>query len=239
MRDTTTIKYTLKSDEADFEVELVFRKEDFSLINLQPSNKEWIRLEHHKCFHCPLEQKQSPLCPLASAIDSVIAKLQNFHSYDKILAQVEYKHRLTTSKTTVQGALSSLLGLVIPSSGCPHTVYFRPMSRFHLPFSDAEETIYRATTMFLLSQYFLNREQNCIPPDFTRLETIYNNIHTVNKYICLRLREISEDDSYLNAIVILDMFSMSMHSALKHGLNTLEPYFSAYSKDFVAPTPKE
>jgi hypothetical protein len=92
--------------------------------------------------------------------------------------------------------------------------------------------------MFLLSQYFLNKEQDCIPPDFSRLEAIYNNVHIVNKYICRRLREICEDDCYLNAIVILDMFTISMHSALKHDLELLEPYFSAYSEDFVLPPGK-
>jgi hypothetical protein len=31
----------------------------------------------------------------------------------------------------------------------------KPMARFHLPLASEEETIYRATTMYLLAQYFL------------------------------------------------------------------------------------
>ena len=89
--------------------------------------------------------------------------------------------------------------------------------------------------MFLLAQYFINRKNNCIPTDFSQLETIYNNVHIVNKFICRRLREVCEDDCYLNAIVILDMFTVLIHSALKHDLETLESYFSAYSEDFVLP----
>jgi len=227
--NTVTIKYTLKSENADFVVELHFNQEDFSLVGQQSNGKGWTRLGRHKCCHCPLDQEKFPFCPLAGAIESVISILQNFPSYERMHAQVEYKNRITSSETTVQTALSSLLGLIIPASGCPYTAYFRPMSRFHLPFADTEETLYRTTTMFLLSQYFINKDQGYIPPDFSRLETIYNNIHTVNKYICRRLREISEDDCYLNAIVILDMFTMSIHSALSHALETIEPYFSVYS----------
>ena len=236
MQETVTIKYTLKSAAEDFKVELVFNKKDFSLVNLKPSGKDWTRLAHYKCSHCPLNEEQSPFCPLASALEIVISQVQNFLSYDKIHAQVEHNNRTVSAYVTVQQALSSLLGLIIPTSGCPHTVYFRPMSRFHQPFADTEETIYRATSMFLLSQYFLNKELACIPPEFSRLEAIYSNVHIVNKNICLRLREVCEDDCCLNAIVILDMYTVSINSALKHDLKTLESYFSAYSEDFVLPS---
>jgi hypothetical protein len=67
--------------------------------------------------------------------------LQNSPSYDDIHAQVEFKNRVITTDTTVQGALSSMLGLIIPASGCPHTIHFRPMSRFHQPFADTEEIL--------------------------------------------------------------------------------------------------
>jgi hypothetical protein len=136
----------------------------------------------------------------------------------------------------MQRALSSLLGLIIPTSGCPHTEYFRPMCRYHLPFADSEETFYRATTMFLLAQYFIHKKSGCIPTDFSRLETIYKNIHIVNTQICKRLREFCENDSPLNAITILDMLTVSLHSALKHDLDKFEFYFSAFSKGIVPPS---
>ena len=44
------------------------------------------------------------------------------------------------------------------TSGCPHMDFFKPMARFHLPLANAEETVYRATSMYLLAQYFLQRE---------------------------------------------------------------------------------
>ena len=116
MRETATVKYALKSADEDFKVELVFNKKDFSLVNLKPSGKDWTRLAHHKCSHCPLNEAQSPFCPLASAIENIISPLQNFLSFDTILAQVEYNNRTVSSEVTVQKALSSLLGLIIPAS---------------------------------------------------------------------------------------------------------------------------
>ncbi|MFC1843944.1 DUF6901 family protein [Thermodesulfobacteriota bacterium] len=236
MKETTTIKYTLKSTGMDFRVDLVFNTKDFSLLNIKAGENDWTKLAFHKCSHCPLNEKDSPFCPLASAIDAVISQIHNFLSYDEVHAQVEYKNRTISSDITMQRALSSLLGLIIPASGCPHTKYFRPMSRYHLPFADTEEKIYRATTMFLLAQYFIHKKSGCIPTDFSRLETIYNNVHIVNTQTCKRLREFCENDSPLNAITILDMLTVSIHSALKHDLDKFESYFSAFSEYIVPPS---
>ena len=235
MRETTIIKYILKSTEMDFTIDLVFDTKNFSLLNFNAAEKDWTRLAFHKCSHCPLDQKDFPFCPLANAIDDVISKIHHFLSYDEVHAQVEFKSRIISSDITMQRALSSLLGLIIPTSGCPHTKYFRPMSRYHQPFADTDEIIYRATTMFLLAQYFIHKKSGCIPTDFSRLEMIYNNIHIVNAQICKRLREFCENDSPLNAITILDMLTVSIQSALKHDLDKFESYFSAFNEDIVPP----
>jgi hypothetical protein len=235
MLETVTIKYNLKSTEVDFTIDLVFNKKDFSLLNLHRNESDWTRLSFHKCSHCPLSQEQNPFCPLARAIDGVIIQFHDLLSYDEVHAEVEFKDRVVSADVTVQRALSSLLGLIIPASGCPHTKFFRPMARFHLPFAETEETIYRATTMFLMAQYFLYRKNKCIPTNLNRLDTIYDNIHIVNTQICRRLRDFCENDSLLNAITILDMFTVSMHSALKHDLDKLESYFVAYSEEPFSP----
>jgi hypothetical protein len=233
MPETISIKYALKSPDMDFTVDLVFDKADFSLLSLNESASEWTRLGFHKCGHCTLDEKEFPYCPLARAIDFVISKIHNILSYTEVDARVEYKNRVVSAHISMQRALRSLLGLIIPTSGCPHTVYFRPMSRSHLPFADTEETIYRATSMFLLAQYFIHKESGCIPTDFSRLESIYHNVHTVNTQICKRLRAFCENDSPLNAITILDTLALSIHSALKHDLDKFAPYFSAFSENMV------
>jgi hypothetical protein len=233
MKETITIKYILQSADMDFTIDLVFDKKDFSLLNHKTDSREWTRLSFHRCIHCPLYPEEQPFCPLASAIDRIIAKINNFLSYDEVHARVEFKNRTVSAGITVQRALGSLLGLIIPASGCPHTAYFRPMSRFHLPFADTEERIYRATTMFLLAQYFIHQKNDCIPPDFSRLETIYDNVHIVNTQICKRLRDFCANDSPVNAIIILDTLAVALHSALKHDLDTFASYFTAFTGGIV------
>ncbi|MGB5884656.1 MAG: hypothetical protein WBG28_11205 [Desulfobulbales bacterium] len=236
MRETINIKYTLESPDMDFSIDLVFDRMDFSLLNLNDGEKDWTRLAFHKCSHCPLNSEGCLFCPLARAIDSVISKIHNYLSYNEVHAEVAYNNRVVSADITLQRALSSLLGLIIPASGCPHTRYFRPMSRYHLPFADTEEKIYRATTMFLLAQYFIHKKSGCIPTDFSRLENIYSNVHIVNTQICKRLRAFCENDSTLNAITILDTLTVSLHSALKHDLEKFASYFAAFSEGSVPPT---
>jgi len=50
------------------------------------------------------------------------------------------------------------MGLVIATSGCPHTLFLKPMARFHLPLASVTETIYRASAMYLTAQYFLKQD---------------------------------------------------------------------------------
>ena len=99
-----------------------------------------------------------------------------------------------------------------------------------------EEKVFRSTSMFLLSQYFCNRKNGAIPADLGGLVAIYHNVHTVNKYTCRRLRGISKSDCPVNAIVILDMFTLAIHSAVKHDLKELQSYFNVCVDDFVFPS---
>ncbi len=56
------------------------------------------------------------------------------------------------AETTAQQAMSSVLGLIMATAGCPWTDRLRPMARFHLPFASDAETLYRSISMFLLSR---------------------------------------------------------------------------------------
>src|SRR5690606_40128032 len=65
---------------------------------------------------------------------------------------------LPISTLSAQQALASLMGLVMASSGFPKTAVFRPMARFHLPFSSESETAYRVAAMYLVAQHFAHRD---------------------------------------------------------------------------------
>lgn len=189
---------------------------------------DWTRLEYHQCPHCPLQAVGHSHCPLAASIAGVVKQFQHIISYDEIFLQVETNERMTTQKTTTQRALSSFMGVVMAVSGCPHTSFFKPMARFHLPLASEEETIYRSTSMYLLAQYFRLREG--FAPDFslTGLNNIYKNIQTVNSSIIERLRKASTADSSTNAIIILDMYARIMPYVIEDALEDIRYLFTPY-----------
>ena len=78
-------------------------------------------------------------------------------SYDQVRVTVESDERALVATLSAQQALASLIGLIMASSGCPRTAVFRPMARFHLPFSSESETAYRVAAMYLLAQHFAAR----------------------------------------------------------------------------------
>jgi hypothetical protein len=114
------------------------------------------------------------------------------------------------------------------TSRCPMTGFFKPMARFHLPFASTAETIWRATSTYLLAQYF--KQQDGGEPDlvFAGLIQIYNNIQTVNSSFVKRLRSACNGDSMINAIVLLDMFAQSMPSAIDESLEEIRCLFVPY-----------
>jgi hypothetical protein len=102
------------------------------------------------------------------------------------------------------------------------------MARFHLPLADTAETIYRATSMYLLAQYFKKKNGKEGELDFSGLEIIYQNMQILNASIAQRLRDSTQTDSSVNALVLLDVFAQSLPFALKESLEELELLFSQY-----------
>ena len=129
-----------------------------------------------------------------------------------------------------------MLGLLNAVSGCPHLAYFRPMARFHLPLASREETIYRATSMYLLAQYF--RSHNDQPPDFALhgLQEIYRNVQEVNASMVQRLRHATETDYMVNAVVFLDLYAMAVQQTIVDSLDGIRHWFFPYLTPFAPPT---
>jgi hypothetical protein len=120
------------------------------------------------------------------------------------------------------------MGLVMATSGCPHTAFFKPMARFHLPLASEEETVYRATSMYLLAQYFLKKEGQNADLELKGLREIYHNMHTVNTAIAERLRGASETDSTVNAIVLLDMYALTLPYVIDESLEEIRHLFRPF-----------
>ena len=77
------------------------------------------------------------------------------------------------------------------------------MARFDLPLASDEETVYRATSMYLLAQFFLKKEGSQTDLELDGLARIYENLQIINVAIAERLRAATTTDSSVNAIVVL------------------------------------
>ena len=133
-----------------------------------------------------------------------------------------------TREVPAQQAVSSLMGLVVATSGCPHTAFFKPMARFHLPLANTEETIYRASSMYLLAQYFLKKAGKDPDMELEGLKEIYRDLETLNTYMAERIRAAISKDAAVNAIVILDFFAKDFSFAIEDQLEEIQHLFALY-----------
>jgi len=189
---------------------------------------DWVRLEIHQCGNCPLSLDTASHCPAAENMVCIVERFADLLSHDKAKVVVTTVDRIVSSTTSVQRGVCSVMGLLMATSGCPMTSFFKPMARFHLPFASTAETIWRATSTYLLAQYF--KLKNGDSPDilFEGLTDFYQNIQVVNVAFAKRLRVACSHDSMVNAIILLDMFAKSMPLAIDESLEEIRQLFVPY-----------
>ena len=189
---------------------------------------DWTKLENHQCSHCPLDSSDNDHCPVAVSLVSVIDRFENVVSHDELELEVITSTRHVSQHTTAQKAISSLLGLLFATSGCPYTNYLKPMARFHLPLASEEDTVFRSAGMYLLAQYFLKQSAKASDLEMAGLKKIYDNLHLLNTGIAQRIRSATHTDSSVNAVILLDMFTNLMPFAIDEQLNEIRCFFDSY-----------
>lgn len=188
---------------------------------------EWAQLEVEQCACCPLSG-DTPHCPAALALSGLMTHFGSVLSYAEVEATVETGGRTINATVPAQKVLSSLLGLVMGTSGCPILAKFLPMAHFHLPFASAKETTFRAVGAYLMAQYFADREGRHPDWDLTGLKSFYEDVHTINRAMVARLRGRFEGDAGVNAVAILDLFAHYLPVAVDEQLGELRPLFDAF-----------
>jgi hypothetical protein len=214
------------SSERVFDLEL---DRDTALLVSKPAGEPpaWTAMAFNQCTGCPFEATKVSHCPAAVQLAGVIDGFADLVSYDKVRVTVETEERSVAATLSAQQALASLMGLVMASSGCPRTAVFRPMARFHLPFSSESETAYRVAAMYLLAQHFIARDGGDPDIALANLESVYRGVHAVNRGMAQRLRAASRQDAIVNAIVLLDVFTSLVPAAIHEILDEIKPAFAA------------
>lgn len=228
----STIKYRYKFTFANGRVERFNIQLDAKTLTpqkkLPDSLPAWTRLDFKQCPGCPLDPKDEPYCPAAAHMEELVRKMQNVVSIDDVAVKVRIGERIVFTQTSAQEGLSSLLGLITATSGCPFTAFFKPMARFHQPFSSSEETFFRATSTYMLGQYYRWQNDKSADLHLLGLHQFYEKVARVNRGLTERLRAEQREDSALNAVVLLDMMSTGISILLDETLADLEPLFQAY-----------
>lgn len=185
----------------------------------------WTRLDFEQCPHCPLTLQTAPYCPVALNLVRVIEPFDGMMSFEKIRVEVISAERSIVQKTTAQEGISSLMGLLIAASSCPLTHFFKPMARFHLPFANKDETLWRAATTFLLARHFAAQGLAASDLQMRGLVKIYKDVARMNDALIERLRVASTTDSTVNALVHLDVFAKFLIPPLDDSLLHIRPFF--------------
>lgn len=190
---------------------------------------DWTRLGFHQCPNCPLDTTSHSHCPMAARFAGLVELGAKMSSHESVEVRVLSAERTVSNTTSVQSAVGSLMGLLSATSGCPHTAFLQAMARFHLPFANEHDTVYRVVSMYLLAQYF--RAQQGLLPDWSlaQLHAHYDELQIVNVAMTERLLSISEKDGAVNALVMLDSLAKILQFSIDDALKELRPTFAAYT----------
>jgi hypothetical protein len=207
-------------------VALNFTAADFRLSNEAPAAPPfWTELKFSQCANCPLSTAEYAHCPAALHMAPAVESLKALVSFDVVGVTVTQAERTVHAETTAQQAMSSVLGLIMATSGCPWTDRLRPMARFHLPFASEAETVYRSVCMFLLARELVGAGE---AHGFAQLTDLYENLHVVNRDMSRRLGAATRTDPARNAMALLDSYTTLLPAALESSLQELKPLFDAW-----------
>jgi len=235
MSDPIVITYCFNFDDGrdkTFSIQLDRETLDFTS-GEKDDVPEWAKLSYNKCTNCPLSEIDNEYCPVALNLNNLTEKFNVVASHESVFVSVTTEDRTYKKRTTIEEALSSLMGIIMVTSGCPVLDHLRPMARFHLPFSSPLETSIRSLSMYILAQYLFNKntESNSININLSDFEKIYAEISNVNNDFSNRLRAAGEKDANLSALTNLDCNATLVSFTLEDTLNELKQYYPAYKRE--------
>lgn len=182
----------------------------------------WTQLGFRQCHNCPLNTQTHTHCPPALDLAPVIGAFAKIISYAEAQVVVETPERVSGKDCQVQQALSSLVALIMATSGCPILGRMRGLARTHLPFSTIDETLFRIAGAYLIKQLIEQRRGS--EPDWAlqKLREHYVELEILNHAFTKRINAAAVEDATLNAVSALGVLSMGIGFTLDDQLNELE-----------------
>ncbi len=217
-------KYIIKFDNA--EEKIIDIQLDPVTLTVPPKKDgdfpQWALLDCDKCSICPYNSASHKYCPIALNLAEVTRIFSDKASSMTVDVRVVTGEREYFKRTSLESALSSVIGIYMVTSGCLAMDVLKPMVRYHLPFASLSETAYRSVSSYLMQQYF--KQKKGLEPDWElkKLSKGYEAIEILNRAMVNRLRGASAKDANYNAVVILDIFAKMVPQALDQSLPVKE-----------------
>jgi hypothetical protein len=230
--DSISIHYTFTwPDRRVLAYDILINKA--SLLSRDPETQtlpEWTALDFEQCQGCPLQKSVTQHCPVATRLFELSEAFRSEKSYAEVDVKVETAERSVTKQIPLQKGVQSIFGALIATSGCPKTSLLRPMARFHLPFSNTEETVVRVLGFYFLSQYFAEKEGKSPDWKLQNLVKNYEELSLVNEGLSRRIHRAtsihgSAGDAMPNAIAILDAFAQILSMEIEAGFPSISYLF--------------
>lgn len=177
----------------------------------------WTKLDYAQCPNCPL--KDCNHCPPAVDLEEVVERFSKILSVTDVKIWVVTPQRHYYKECDAQTGLDSLLALMMATSGCPVLGNFRSMAKTHLPFSTHFESTQRSVGMYLIKQYFNHREGKPADLDLKGMIDFYEEVNTVNQHFADRVRDASEKDASVNAVIQLSALSITLQASFEEQLD--------------------
>ncbi|MCE1248703.1 MAG: hypothetical protein LWY06_18845 [Firmicutes bacterium] len=231
-KNVITFQYIFKFDNGT-ERQFVITIDELTL-NIIPTQKdeipEWTNLSFCQCPNCPVDPNYNKHCQVAVNMVDLIEFFYNFVSIEDVETIVNTDERTYVKRASLQSGLSSLMGIIMATSGCPILDRLKPMVRFHLPFASSLDTAYRAMSMYLMAQFFIEKRGGEPDWNLKNLSKLYGEIEIVNKAFARRLKENTKEDASVNALVILHSFASYVKFILDRKLlSEIEVLFEDYT----------
>jgi len=232
-REMLYYKYTfIFEDGSQKEFTLNLDSETLDLIHTQELEKpEWA---NKKNFSCPIvcnSDIDNPYCPIGINVNHMLKHFSNWPSFQEVKVYVETNNRTYFKETSIQVGLGSLFGIIMPACGCPVLGKLKPLVKFHLPFSNIEETEFRVFSMYLLAQFLLNNKNKKVDWKMNNLKQLYEDIQSINRNIARKIADLEKLDAGINSVVVLDTFAGSVSFSLEENLSDLEKLFESWLND--------
>lgn len=188
---------------------------------------DWTKLPNHQCSCCTLSLAKNPYCPIAANLSELVLTFKDTASYESCHVSCKTDERMVSKDTIVQDGLSSIMGIIMATSGCPTMEILRPMARFHLPFATVDESMFRSVSAYLLRQYFNFLDSGNSDFHLENVKSYYSDIELVNGGILQRIKHATKLDADRNAIVILNCLAQILYLELDDDLQSLRHIFSS------------